>query len=128
MRTCCRACSSAIFLRLRFTRSPSSPPPLSPSLSPPSCAPSRRRANDLIREQWLSINNPVSPFTLPGHPAVRCLSADCRPSPPPPPPTTKRSLRRRLRKSRWPRGRNSARKSCLSVSLPPPPRGISPRG
>lgn len=57
----------------------------------PRLAPSRRRANDLIREQWLSINNPVSPFTLPGHPprrgasVVRCLSADCLwPSPPQP--------------------------------------------
>ena len=28
-------------------------------------APSRRRANDLIREQWLSINNPVSPASNP---------------------------------------------------------------
>lgn len=80
-----------------------SPPP---SLSSPvhDRAPSRRRANDLIREQWLSINNPVSPFTLPGHPPrrdaseVRCLSADCRPLLPPNH-ERERSLRRR--KSRW---------------------------
>lgn len=67
-----------------------SPPP---SLSSPvhDRAPSRRRANDLIREQWLSINNPVSPFTLPGHPPRRggAVSVSWLPTPSSPQPRTR---------------------------------------
>lgn len=96
-----------------------------PSLSSPvhDRAPSRRRANDLIREQWLSINNPVSPFTLPGHPPRRgvCqLTAD-----PFFPPTTNANALSDVENRAGYYARNSARKSCL----PPPPStpGISPR-
>lgn len=131
MHTCCRApalpcpTSTAIFLRLRFTRGPLLP------LSPPPCT----IAPLPVAEQmiWLENNgfpltilSLLSPFLAIPRAAVRRWCGVCQLTADPFfPPTTNANALSDVENRAGYYARNSARKSCL----PPPPStpGISPR-